>query len=115
MFSLHLDSLLCHTAVISGAREVVLGGRKRLYHIEHAAGWSLGEADRLAARIRSLGVPILDFASFERWIDRMRHDPPARIVNHEHWGLALEELPETDPTKGPAEQLVSERLMAAET
>jgi hypothetical protein len=115
MFSLHLDSVLCHTAVISGAREVVLAGRKRLYHIEHGAGWSLGEADRLVARIRSLGVPVLDFASYERWIDGMRRDPSARIVNHEHWGLALEELSESDPTKGAAEQPEGERLLAART
>jgi hypothetical protein len=115
IFSLHLDSLFCHTAVISGAREIVLGGRKRLYHIEHGAGWSLGEADRLVARIRSSGVPVLDFASYARWIDRMRRDPPARIVNDEHWGLALEELPETDPTNAAAEEPKGGRLTAAET
>jgi hypothetical protein len=61
-----------------------------------------------------LGVPILDFAGYEKWIDGMRQDPPARIANHEHWGIALEELPETDPTKGSAEQPEGERLIAAE-
>jgi hypothetical protein len=115
MFSLHLDSLLCHTAVISGAREVVLGGRKRLYHIEHGSGWSPEEADRLIGRMRSLGVPVLDFASYKRWIEGMRNDPAARIFNHEHWGLGLEQLPETDPTKGVAAQPEGERLIAAKT
>lgn len=57
MFSLHLDSVLCQVTVSSGAREVVLGDGMRIYHIEHRSGWSPGEAERLAARMVSLGCP----------------------------------------------------------
>src|SRR5262249_28099540 len=38
IFSMHLDSLLCHAAHHGGAQECLLGEPMRIFHIEHAAG-----------------------------------------------------------------------------
>jgi hypothetical protein len=112
MFSLHLDSILCRRAVFSGAREVVLGGRMRAYHVEHGSGWSPDEAERLLRRMRELGVPVLDAAAYRAWVaELLRENNGARTTDD--WGLAAERLRETDPIALRAGEDGGTRVVAA--
>jgi hypothetical protein len=106
MFSIHLDSVLCQMAVHAGAREVVLGRGRLAFHIEHAAGWSPGEAERLIQRLRSLGVPFLETSKYQELLDEMRKRRGVHVVNSEHWGLATEQFKEIDPLAPSAEQVL---------
>ncbi len=100
MFSLHLDSVLCQMASAGGAREVVLGDEMRAYHIDHGSGWSSGDAERLAARMAALGVPILESGQYRVWVEEARRRQAPIIFNGEDWGLAKESLVEIDPLEG---------------
>ncbi len=100
VYSFHLDSILCYMAHYSGAREVVLKGKKRLYHIDHHSGWSPEAADLLATRMSSLGVPMLDYEQLCSHVTAMHMKKSPLIFNDENWGLALEDLAETDPVTG---------------
>src|SRR5439155_9624431 len=66
MFSFHIDGLLCQVAHFAGARERVLGDPMRIYHIEHSvgSGWTPEGHEALLARLRSDGVPRLDFEQY---------------------------------------------------
>ncbi len=100
MFSIHLDSIFCQMAHHAGIREVVLGRRMRAYHVEHASGWSPSEAERLVQRMAALGVPFLDTKQYRIWVEEMDRRKGPIIVNDENWGLAQEQLLETDPLAG---------------
>jgi hypothetical protein len=97
MYSLHLDSVFLNMAVHAGAREVVLRKGMRLYHIEHASGWSPAGSERLRQRMRELGVPMLDMDSYRVWIDAIKRGPTAPVANGEDWGLGSDDLRETHP------------------
>ncbi|HYM90084.1 MAG TPA: hypothetical protein VEW91_00445 [bacterium] len=99
MYSLHHDSILCYTAHYSGVREVVLKGDMRMYHLDHSSGWST----ELAQRMRSIGLPFLDDEQFRSYIRVMHERRSPTIFNDESWGLATEDLVETDPVTRRAE------------
>ena len=102
MYSLHLDSVFCNMAVHAGAREVILRKGMRLYHIEHASGWSPAGSEPLRRRMRELGVPMLDMDGYRVWVNAIKKGPTPPVANGEDWGLGLEDLRETDPLRlGP--------------
>lgn len=90
MYSMHLDSVLCHAAHHGGARECVFPSDCRAYHIEHAAGSGFApeHQDKLDARLRDAGVPQLSHAQFAAWARAMRRERRPIIVNGPDWGLA---------------------------
>jgi len=96
-YSLHLDTVLCEMANVAGAREVVLGGSRRIYHIEHGSGWSPGEAERVAHLMTSLEVPILQKFQVRGWVREARRRGRPIIFNDEQWGLANDQLVEVEP------------------
>jgi hypothetical protein len=100
MYSFHIDSILCYMAHYHRAREVVLKGKKRLYHIDHHSGWSPEGSDALAIRMRSMGVPILDYEQLCSYVRGMHEKTSPSIFNDANWGLALEDLTEIDPVTG---------------
>jgi len=95
IFSLHLDSLLCHAAHAAGIREVVLTEPLRLYHIEHGAGWTPEGEAQLMERIGKLGLPALTGAELMEKALQMRRAGKPENYNGPHWGFADEVLPET--------------------
>lgn len=97
MYSLHLDSLLCHAAHHGGARERVLRDPMRIYHIEHAtgSGWTPEGKIKLNNRLKTAGIPQLDHDQFAAWATQMRGERRPIIFNDETWGLANEDFPET--------------------
>jgi hypothetical protein len=95
MFSMHLDSVLCHMAHADGAREVVLPDPHRLYHLEHGAGWTPQQNQSLKERIRKLGLPLLDLDAYEVGLARRQRDGAPVAVNDENWGVARDTLSET--------------------
>ena len=100
MYSFHLDSILCYMAHYDGAREVVLKRKMGVYHIDHHSGWSPEGADTLVNRMRSMGVPILDYAQLCSLVSAMHKEKSPLISNDEGWGLAAEDLVETNPVTG---------------
>ncbi len=95
IFSLHLDSLLCHAAHAAGIREVILAEPLRLYHIEHGSGWTPEGEAQLMERIGKLGLPALTGAELMAKALQMRRAGAAPNDNGPQWGFAGEELPET--------------------
>jgi hypothetical protein len=97
MYSLHLDSLLCHAAHHSGAQEQVLLDPMRIYHIEHAtgSGWTPEGQKKLDARLDAAGIPQLGHDQFDAWAIQMRREGRPIIFNSEGWGLADELLHKT--------------------
>ncbi len=96
MFSFHLDSVLCHMAYQSGLGERVLGGKMRLYHIEHSSGWTMRSDRKMHRRWNRLGVPVLTFSQFENWASKMQTKKRPLAFNGKGWGLAGEEIPEIE-------------------
>jgi hypothetical protein len=100
MYSFHMDSILCYMAHYDGIREVVLKRNMGVYHIDHHSGWSPEGADVLANRMRSMGVPIMDYVQLCALVARMHRGKSPLVSNDEDWGLASEELVETNPMRG---------------
>jgi hypothetical protein len=95
MYSMHLDSVLCHMACEDGAREVILQNPHRLYHIEHRAGWTPEQDRLLKTRMQTLGLPMLDLDEVEVSLAKRWRECQPVAVNDENWGLARAELRET--------------------
>ncbi|MCP4372164.1 MAG: hypothetical protein GY797_29210 [Deltaproteobacteria bacterium] len=96
MYSLHLDSVLCHAAHYGGAREKVLSDSMQVYHIEHAtgSGWTPEGQQKLNTRLSAVGIPQLDHDKFTVWATQMRQNRRPIIFNNNNWGLANESLTE---------------------
>ena len=97
MFSMHLDSLLCHAAHHSGVRERVLRDPMRIYHLDHGvgSGWSPEGEEKLFKRIDTAGIDRLSTEQMYDWAIEMRRNGKPKIFNDESWGLVKEDLPET--------------------
>ena len=95
MFSFNLDSVLCHMAFHNGVREKVLRDPMRIYHIEHASGWTPKGEQLMIERLRNVGIPMLEFPQFESWAIRMTKEKRPIIFNSEGWGFTSENLSET--------------------
>jgi hypothetical protein len=96
MFSFHLDSLLCYCAHHAGFKEKLLKDPMRIYHLEHAAGWSpeIERTQTLKKHLETEGIPQLTNEQFDAWTVQMRHERKHMIFNDDNWGLADVELPE---------------------
>jgi hypothetical protein len=97
MYSMNLDSLLCHMAYHAGIRERVLVDPMRIYHVEHTEGWS-PEIERdgtLRRWLDSAGIPQLSIEQVYALSLQMQRKQRPIVFNDENWGLALENLPET--------------------
>ena len=95
MFSFNLDSVLLHMAYQNGVRERIFRDPMRIYHIEHSSGWTPEGDRKMKERLRTMGIPMLDFPQFESWAIRMQKEKRPIILNGEGWGLASDHLPET--------------------
>lgn len=96
IFSFHLDSILLYIAHYAGIEEVILEDPVRIYHVEHASGWT-PETERsqtLNKRLSSLGIPQLTMEQFSALTTLMEQLGKPLIFNNEHWGMAEEILPE---------------------
>lgn len=97
IFSFHLDSILLYIAHYAGIEEVILEDPVRVYHVEHASGWT-PETERsqtLNKRLSSLGIPQLTMDQFSALATLMEQLGKPLIFNTEEWGMAAEILPET--------------------
>lgn len=83
----HLDSYMCVMAASVGLRQVILDGRRRLYHVEHARAvdWERPED------AEHYYVPYETFLATAR--ELLTRQRPA-VFNGEDWGLRGVELPE---------------------
>lgn len=96
IFSFHLDSVLLYIAHYAGIEEVVLTDPIRVYHIEHASGWTpQTERDQtLNKRLAKLKIPQLSNEQFDAIARLMEQTGKPLLVNEEDWGMATATLPE---------------------
>jgi hypothetical protein len=96
IYSWHIDSALMYAANSQGLREVALGTKYRIYHIDHSSGsgWSPQGAAQLFARLSMKGIPYLSDDRLANWQWRVAEDPKSAIVNNEDWGLGDQNLKE---------------------
>jgi hypothetical protein len=90
VYSLHLDSILLKSAVVQGARQVVLQEPFRLYHLEHAMGWAV-VGDRAAL---TADRPLLSDGQVARWLRLLDEGGGVPSTNRTGWGLGDLALPE---------------------
>ncbi len=86
--SWHLDSAFMYAAAAQGVREVALGARYRIFHIEHGAGWSPATAKHFFDGLALRKIPYLTNGDLLTWHDEVTAEPARAIVNDADWGLA---------------------------
>jgi len=101
IFSWHIDSVILHQARANGMREIDWPTGAHVYHIEHGhgSGYTPEGAEKLFARLDSLGVPYLSWPEFKVMADEMydaKRLLKAVVFNEDNWGLADVVLPETE-------------------
>ena len=97
IFSFHLDSVLLYVAHYAGIQEEILTDPMRVYHVEHASGWSpqVERDQSLNKRLAKLKIPQLSFEQFDAIARLMEQTGQPLIVNHADWGMVAVDLPET--------------------
>jgi len=105
MYSMHLDSLFCTAASVSGLSEVILKNPMRIYHIEHntGSGFKPEQTNALNNRLAKSGIPQLSISEFHQAAIEMRKNAKPTIYNDINWGLSRENLPETNPLKNKSQ------------
>jgi len=91
MFSWHLDSVLLYQANRNGMKEVYVGQKRRIYHIEHGKGYTPEGVADLFRRLASKGIPFLTYSDFHCIVadmDSVRKAGRLVIYNSEAWGFA---------------------------
>ena len=92
IFSLHIDSVLCHQAHESGYFEQCLPPSLVHYHIDHSAGWTPETNTQLLERLKANNIPFIE-SQFDLLIQgcrRLRRP----LFNEEDWGLIGQVFPE---------------------
>jgi hypothetical protein len=90
--SWHLDSAFMYAAAAQGIREVALGPKYRIYHIDHGSGWSPNAAGDFFADLECKGIRYLSSGDLQAWHDDVWSNPARAIVNDAAWGLADKDL-----------------------
>ena len=99
IFSWHVDSIFLFAADANDIRQIVLGPKCRIFHIDHSvgSGWSPEGAAQLFARLDKKGIPYLGDDDVLKLRKLFANDPLAAVANDENWGLGGIVLPETIP------------------
>jgi hypothetical protein len=102
IFSWHVDSIFLFAADANDIRQVVLGSKFRIFHIDHSvgSGWSPEGEAQLFARLDDKGIPYLGNDDVLKMRKAFANDPSAAIGNHENWGLGGLTLPERETISG---------------
>ena len=85
--SSHIDGYMCVMAASGGMRQIVLRGRRRIYHQEHerAVNWTNPEdSDR----------PVTSYELWTQRCEEMLRDQKPRLFNADGWGLGAAKLSE---------------------
>jgi hypothetical protein len=96
IFSWHIDSVFMYAASVHGLKEVALGAKYRIFHIDHSigSGWSAAGEKQLFARLDNKGIPYLSNEDVRRLQQDFADDPDRSVFNGENWGLGDRALPE---------------------
>jgi hypothetical protein len=96
-YSFHLDSVLCYAASYAGIKEKILRDPLRIYHMEHAGGWSpeIQKAGILDQHLERAGIPKVSDGQLDAWALEMQAQRKPLIFNDKNWGLADDDLHET--------------------
>ena len=93
-YSLHIDTLFCHTLAALGLKECLLKPPMRCYHLEHAHSFVLQDAQE---RLRRFATnPWIDMELLETLRSEMGKQRKAIDYNDSHWGLEDEALAERE-------------------
>ncbi len=102
IFSWHVDLVFLFAADANDIRQIALGPRCRIFHIDHSvgSGWSPEGAAQLFARLDKKGIPYLGDDDVLNMRKTFANDPLAAIANDENWGLGGITLPERETISG---------------
>ncbi len=97
LYSFHIDSLGCLSAHYSGVQEYFLPIPCATFHIEHSigSGWSPEGQERLFERLAANQIWWLPWSLVVGWVEQIRKSGKPLPFNHDNWGLANVDLPET--------------------
>jgi hypothetical protein len=100
IFSWYIDSVFMFAATAHGIKQIALGPKYRIFHIDHSrgSGWSLDGAADLFARLDRTGIPYLSDEDVSEIRKTFARDSSLAIVNDENWGLVNVALPEREVT-----------------
>ena len=98
IFSWHIDSVFMFAADANDLKQVALGRKFPIFHIDHSvgSGWSPEGAALLFARLDRQRIPYLSDDDVLRIRKNFAEDPSAAIVNDGNWGLVDVPLPERE-------------------
>jgi hypothetical protein len=102
LYSMNLDSLFCFAAHYGGAREEILPEPMRIYHIEHANGWTPEGQARLFESLTARGISFVGNEEVLAMASQMHRWASPMIFNREDWGLSAFTLKETQARTRPA-------------
>lgn len=111
LWSMHVDSLLCYTAVASGLRECVLRPPAKIFHLEHQRSWVVMTPEQ---RLRTFALkPWIDMGLLgELWGYMSSTRRPVEF-NPESWGLAEWSLKEVLLLSGEYRSTTSQAVLPA--
>jgi hypothetical protein len=93
MYSFHIDSLFLYMAHYLGIREKFL--HHPIYHLDHSGGWAPEKENELFTKMKSKGIPVMNYSELLNWERKMNRTLKPIIFNNENWGLADKNLHET--------------------
>jgi hypothetical protein len=87
-----------YAASANDIKEVALGAKYRIYHIDHSigSGWSAAGETQLFARLEKKGIPYLSNDDARRLQKVFAEEPDRSVFNGENWGLGDRVLPERE-------------------
>ena len=100
IYSFHIDSVLLHQAYRCDIREIDMGRRSGVFHIDHDAGsgFTPEASDQLFARLEAKGIPCLDWTNdvvpMLKDMDEMRRHGQSWQFNNDDWGFGGRTLKE---------------------
>lgn len=92
MFSFRIDSLLQHMAFHHGLKEETLPNDKRIYHIEHTAGWTPELEKAMHNNCKQKKIVTMSLDEMLEYTQKMARENKPLIMNSNNWGLSQNKL-----------------------
>jgi hypothetical protein len=94
IFSFHIDSIFCYSAVAGGLKEHILKDPLRIYHIEHGGGFTPETVKSMDQELQQKKVPRFSNEDLNRIVQKLMSNKMSYIFNDIQWGLEEFDLPE---------------------
>ena len=92
IYSLHIDSLFCYSALGAGVNQRILTPPRRMFHLEHESSWAVMDTEEKIHWFAE--KPWLDIAILQEVARHVHRTRRPLVLNPESWGLADWDLSE---------------------